>query len=150
MKCGTNTLGQLAAKHPRVKIDRCQAGNEDCNPIAFQGSASPHTGIWEGNDFTHRSGTSMAAPHVAGLAGLLISQDSSRNGDDVRTIITENVDDLGQEGKDWQFGHGRINAQKALSANGATPFMVDAEFELQIAAVDSMTHQFFLPLVVSP
>jgi Sulfotransferase domain len=54
MKCGTNTLGQLVAKHPRVQINRCQAGQSGCNVTAFQGSVAPFDDIWEGNDFTHR------------------------------------------------------------------------------------------------
>jgi hypothetical protein len=54
MKCGTNTLGQLLAKHPNVKINRCQAGKDGCNKVSFQGSASPSDSIWEGHDFTHK------------------------------------------------------------------------------------------------
>jgi subtilisin family serine protease len=60
-------------------------------------------------------GTSFACPHVAGLAGLLFAQDSSRTNVQVREIIEKSADDLGVAGKDNYFGHGRINVYAALT-----------------------------------
>lgn len=54
MKCGTNTLGQLVAKHPRIQVNRCRAGQPGCTVENFQGSVAPFDHIWEGNDFTHK------------------------------------------------------------------------------------------------
>ncbi|GAB4424367.1 MAG: hypothetical protein Kow0031_03290 [Anaerolineae bacterium] len=62
------------------------------------------------------SGTSMAAPHVAGLAGLVHSFDASLKAQDVRGIIESTADDLGAAGRDDFYGHGRINARRALEA----------------------------------
>lgn len=67
------------------------------------------------------SGTSMAAPHVAGLAGLLLSQKPERTAADLRRIILETADDLGQPGADVDFGSGRINAKKALMLEAPQP-----------------------------
>jgi hypothetical protein len=56
MKCGTNTLGQILQKHPRVQVNRCHGGGlyRDCNVITFQGAPTDH--FWEGNDITvHRA-----------------------------------------------------------------------------------------------
>lgn len=61
------------------------------------------------------SGTSMASPHVAGLAGLLWAQDPSRSAEEIRSLILENVDDLGEPGWDVHYGHGRINAHRSLA-----------------------------------
>ena len=61
------------------------------------------------------TGTSMACPHVAGLAGLLFAQDSNRTNTQVRTIIEESADDLSGIGWDKYFGHGKINVYAALT-----------------------------------
>ncbi len=63
------------------------------------------------------SGTSMACPHVVGLAALIWSVDSSSlTNTEVRGIIEQTVDDLGDPGWDQYYGHGRINALRALYA----------------------------------
>lgn len=68
-----------------------------------------------GNEqFSFMTGTSMAAPFVAGLAGLLLSQDPSRTPAAVSELILESADDLGEPGWDPVFGFGRINAHDAL------------------------------------
>ena len=66
--------------------------------------------------YTFLSGTSMAAPHVAGLAGLLLSQDPTRSMEDITRLITTTVVDLGDPGWDPLFGHGRIDPVAALAA----------------------------------
>jgi subtilisin family serine protease len=54
------------------------------------------------------AGTSMAAPHVAGLAALVV-EDVGRNPGAVRYRIQRHADDLGQPGTDPYYGKGRIN-----------------------------------------
>jgi thermitase len=73
----------------------------------------------DGSTYVHMSGTSMAAPHVAGLAALLFSQDGSRSNDTVRSLIESSADDLGDTGWDQYYGYGRINAYRALGTVSA-------------------------------
>ncbi|MEB3196630.1 MAG: S8 family peptidase [Candidatus Sericytochromatia bacterium] len=61
------------------------------------------------------SGTSMAAPHVAGLAALLKSAHPDWTAAQLRARIEATADDLGAPGQDPVFGHGRINARRALT-----------------------------------
>lgn len=59
-------------------------------------------------------GTSFAAPHVSGLAALLWSQHPDWTPAQIRARIEESALDLGPEGHDPWFGHGRIDVAKAL------------------------------------
>ncbi|UZE95375.1 S8 family peptidase [Alkalimarinus alittae] len=67
-------------------------------------------------------GTSMAAPHVSGVAALMKEVDPSLTGADFITLLAseEITDDLGASGKDNQYGYGLINASKAMEKAGAT------------------------------
>lgn len=78
---------------------------------------------WKGGDFLTASGTSAATPFVAGLAGLLLSQDRTLTPDEVEWKIETACDDVNiatNPGSDNYLGNGRINAAYAL-ASGSTP-----------------------------
>lgn len=66
------------------------------------------------NNYLYTSGTSFAAPQVAGLASLLEGYNSNLDNDDIRQIIRLSADDRGIIGFDNQYGFGRINAGRAL------------------------------------
>ncbi|MCY3765717.1 MAG: S8 family serine peptidase [Gemmatimonadetes bacterium] len=63
-----------------------------------------------GNRYAHASGTSFAAPHVAGLTALILSRRPDLTREQVRTLLTASVIDLGPEGWDSSSGAGRIDA----------------------------------------
>lgn len=65
------------------------------------------------------SGTSMASPHVAGVVGLLLAQRPDLSPGQVREILRQSADDLGESGFDVYYGYGRVNAYQALQT--ATP-----------------------------
>jgi subtilisin family serine protease len=68
-----------------------------------------------GRCYFYTQGTSMATPHVSGLAALLDSQHGGRlNAAQLQTAIQRGTDDLGTPGMDAEFGHGRINVARAL------------------------------------
>lgn len=62
------------------------------------------------------AGTSMAAPHVSGLAALLAAEQTSKPSQ-IRQAIEHAADDLGEPGTDPFYGRGRINVASALGAN---------------------------------
>jgi serine protease len=70
------------------------------------------------------SGTSMATPHVAGLAALLLGEDPTLTPDQVRGYIESTARDRGAAGWDPAYGWGEIDANAAvlaLKGLGGTP-----------------------------
>lgn len=65
-------------------------------------------------------GTSMAAPHVAGVAALLLAQDPSLTAADLRTRLTGHALDLGPAGRDDFYGEGLLNARNSLTGTDAS------------------------------
>ncbi|MGN7851938.1 Ig-like domain-containing protein [Exiguobacterium sp. 22311] len=66
------------------------------------------------DDYGYMSGTSMASPVVAGVAALIKADDFSMTNDQIVSRLEETADDLGTNGWDYEFGHGRVNAANAL------------------------------------
>jgi len=78
---------------------------------------APGTGIIStslDDAYSYKSGTSMAAPHVAGLAALLFSREPGIGPEEIRRRIEQSADDLGPPGRDDFYGYGRINVVRAL------------------------------------
>ena len=65
-------------------------------------------------DYLFYFGTSMAAPHVTGVAALLAST-GVMEPDDIREALENSARDLGTAGWDEEFGHGLIDAYAALA-----------------------------------
>ena len=66
--------------------------------------------------YRYWSGTSMATPFVAGVAALILQARPELTVAQLEKILSEATIDMGKEGKDNQFGHGRIQAYEAVKA----------------------------------
>ncbi len=65
-------------------------------------------------------GTSFAAPHVAGVAALVIGKSGGAlSPGRVQAILRRSADDLGPPGRDDFFGWGRVNAERAIEMTPA-------------------------------
>ncbi|MDQ0192614.1 S8 family peptidase [Paenibacillus wynnii] len=64
------------------------------------------------------SGTSMASPHVAALAGLVRSLNPDLSNTEVMKLMTDQAIDLGTPGQDKYYGWGQIDIFKTLQAAG--------------------------------
>lgn len=68
------------------------------------------------NDYKAMTGTSMAAPHVAGQAGLLFSLKPDQTNGQVEETIKQTAWDLGESGRDDVFGYGRISVARSVGS----------------------------------
>ena len=82
------------------------------------------------NGYWYKSGTSMAAPHVAGLAALIKSVRPELTNERVAQAITQTTLDLGPPGWDEFYGWGRIDAYRAVFS--VTRFEVYVPLVLQV------------------
>ncbi|MEK7200638.1 MAG: S8 family serine peptidase [Patescibacteria group bacterium] len=75
----------------------------------------------DGGCYKYGSGTSMASPHVAGVAALVIAtgvRDTNLNrriNDEVRAIMNSTAQELGTASRDNQYGYGLVNVAAALA-----------------------------------
>ena len=108
------------AARARCRRGRAVPGNPDHRPA--RGSRLSPTDY----DMSF-NGTSSATPHVAGLAGLIISVNSCTHDAEVRQIISQTTDRINVAGYTYlatagkpygtwndQVGYGRINAERAV------------------------------------
>lgn len=67
-------------------------------------------------------GTSMATPHVAGLVALMIARGITGPAT-IQSVLQSTATDLGNPGKDNEFGWGLVNAAAAVSGGAASTRM---------------------------
>ena len=65
-------------------------------------------------DYAYYEGTSMATPHVTGVAALVLAANPSMTGTQLRTRLQNTAVDLGPPGPDDIYGYGLVNAYNAL------------------------------------
>ncbi|QWH30916.1 peptidase S8 [Bacillus mycoides] len=74
----------------------------------------PQEGINYGNAYVRLSGTSMATPHVAGTAALILQQHPNYTPFDVKAALMNTSDDLNGDYSVYEAGAGRIDAYQAV------------------------------------
>ncbi len=103
-------------------VDIFAPGNSilNCYPSDLCVDGACYSFTHNANGYHLMSGTSMAAPHVAGVAALLLSIHPELTAAELKQIIMDNVDIIYDENLDSVFedycvSGGRLNAYKALS-----------------------------------
>ncbi|HAT3850581.1 autotransporter outer membrane beta-barrel domain-containing protein [Serratia sarumanii] len=78
------------------------------------------------------SGTSMAAPHVAGSVAVLMERFPYLNGAQVAEVLKTTATDMGAPGIDALYGWGMINLGKAINGPGMLATVEDIPEEFRI------------------
>jgi len=71
-----------------------------------------------GSGYEAWDGTSMATPHVSGVAALLWSSDAGLTNVEIRAAMANTALDLGVAGRDNAYGYGLLQAKAALDSLG--------------------------------
>lgn len=104
--------GGDAAFTPQSQV--CKVGVITAPCFFFDFVLSPAAKNGTSNLYAFAAGTSMAAPHVSGLAALIVGKFGHMNPSQLRTLIEQSADQVPKPGESAAFGHGRINALAAL------------------------------------
>jgi serine protease len=84
----------------------------------LQQTFDKNTGAWA---YYFYVGTSMAAPHVSGVAALLIAQGIYTTPAEVKSRLESTAEDKGTPGWDSRYGWGIVNAYAALAGGPEPP-----------------------------
>jgi subtilisin family serine protease len=101
------TLGGAVTTIPSIGVTQATGG-----ALLGQLGVSATVAI-SGSDYAELSGTSMATPHVAGVAALVWSQHTNCTAAQLRASLNNSAMDLGTAGRDDDFGFGLVQAKAA-------------------------------------
>jgi subtilisin family serine protease len=106
--------------------------------VAAPGTSVNSTTVGSGYSGNSWSGTSMACPHAAGVAALILEKNPSLSPAGVDSIMEQSANDLGSFGKDVIYGSGLIDAMAAIAATptATVPHLVATSFTLIDASGD--------------
>lgn len=83
----------------------------------FVDVSAPGSSIYttrRGGGYGSVSGTSFSAPMTAGVVALIKSANPALTPTQVENILFSSADDIGSAGYDMYYGHGRVNASRAV------------------------------------
>jgi subtilisin family serine protease len=106
------TLGEETSSIPAI-------GVSDTDGTAMQASLGTNASVTVAvSDYAFFDGTSMATPHVAGVAALVWSNHQDCSNQEIRSALTTTALDLGAGGRDDLYGHGLVQAASAIAHLG--------------------------------
>jgi bacillopeptidase F len=148
---GVDDAGQVMSSSSR--------GPSACGGGTFPTLAAPGLGVRTSDltfggvvpdSYAAVSGTSFAAPHVAGAAALLLSAHPGATLDQLEQALTEGAEDLGPDGPDDDTGYGLLDVVRAESVlaglvgngGGVTAFTDETLFLAALSGADTVQEGF--------
>jgi subtilisin family serine protease len=110
----SGTLGGTGPALPAVSMSQADGQFLVANRIGVSATVST-VPTNPGNGYDYYDGTSMASPHVAGVAALVWSKNPLWTNAEIRQALAVTAEDLGTAGRDNSYGWGLVNAQAALA-----------------------------------
>ena len=108
------TLGDgVTSTIPAISLSQ-EDGNAALGAVGSSGTVVSQRSV--GSAYEAWNGTSMATPHVAGVAGLIWSYVPGASNAQVRGALESTAVDLGTAGRDNSYGYGLVQARAALDA----------------------------------
>jgi subtilisin family serine protease len=102
-------------------VDEADRRYQHANRGGYIAVAAPGVDILapvERGRHSYLSGTSFAAAYVSGIAALLLERNPGLDAPALAALIAGGAEDLGQAGRDDDFGAGRVNAYGSLKLMG--------------------------------
>ncbi len=139
-----STIAVGATNYDRVRsaysntgsyIDLVAPGGDSSHGVlqqTFAGSNYGTFGYWA------YYGTSMACPHVAATAALLLSENPTLTPDEIRAVLESTAVDLGAAGPDDVYGYGLLNAGAALAAIEGVPWLDESPTQGDVPSSSSV------------
>jgi len=112
------TLGTAGSWVPVVSL--AKADGEALKELGTPNITLVNSPITSASSYITNDGTSMAAPHVAGVAGLLLTLDPGLNYAEIKAALIDTVDKIPFV-SDKMVSGGRLNALKALCSISSVP-----------------------------
>ena len=106
------TLGGTVTSIPSVGV----TDTDGAAMVASLGSTASVS--VQADDYAYYSGTSMATPHVSGVAALVWNNNEGCSNEEIRTALAQSAEDLGSAGRDNAYGFGLVQANGAMAFLG--------------------------------
>ena len=120
----TDSLDRLASYSSygeTVDIAAPGGDSNDSNGDGYSDMILQNTFVRRTEGYYFFAGTSMAAPHVSGVAALVKAVNPSLSNSQIRAILEDNAEDLGTSGWDQYYGNGLVDAAAPVAAAGGAP-----------------------------
>lgn len=104
-----------------TRVDILAPGENIFSTTYYADADDKAQGVKKGDKYQYMGGTSMAAPHVSGVAAMVWTANNQLTGEEVKQIICENADtiyhyDGGDKAYPAELKYGTLNAQHAVEA----------------------------------